>query len=146
MFQLEKQLENIGVRSQKELILLHREDPAKGYRISHTVDWLNARGWICAHHHVRLHFMQSINESCWLLVMKCNITVISTFGLSPTVLGVQLFVLPQGSSSKLYNFCTVAFQDMQFHVSFRSLQSLSGIQLRVKFGLFGGSDNILSDA
>ncbi|XP_027053667.1 patatin-like phospholipase domain-containing protein 7 isoform X1 [Pocillopora damicornis] len=51
--QLEKQLENIGVRSQKELILLHREDGAKGFRISHTVDWLNARGWICAHHHVR---------------------------------------------------------------------------------------------
>ncbi|KAJ7389184.1 Neuropathy target esterase [Desmophyllum pertusum] len=51
--QLEKQLENIGVRSQKELILLHREDAAKGFRITHTVDWLNARGWICAHHHVR---------------------------------------------------------------------------------------------
>lgn len=51
--QLEMQLENIGVRSQKELILLHREDPSKGFRTSHTVDWLNARGWICAHHHVR---------------------------------------------------------------------------------------------
>ncbi|KAK2568031.1 Patatin-like phospholipase domain-containing protein 6 [Acropora cervicornis] len=51
--QLEMQLENIGVRSQKELILLHHEDAAKGFRISHTVDWLNARGWICAHHHVR---------------------------------------------------------------------------------------------
>ena len=48
------QLENIGVRSQKELILLHREDPSKGFRTSHTVDWLNARGWICAHHHVSL--------------------------------------------------------------------------------------------
>ena len=53
-FQLEMQLENIGVRSQKELILLHREDASKGFRISNTVDWLNARGWICAHHHVSL--------------------------------------------------------------------------------------------
>ncbi|XP_068740999.1 patatin-like phospholipase domain-containing protein 7 isoform X2 [Montipora capricornis] len=51
--ELEMQLENIGVRSQKELILLHHEDATAGFRISHTVDWLNARGWICAHHHVR---------------------------------------------------------------------------------------------
>ena len=52
LFKLEMQLENIGVRSQKELILLHHEDATAGFRISHTVDWLNARGWICAHHHV----------------------------------------------------------------------------------------------
>ena len=71
-FQLEKQLENIGVRSQKELILLHREDGAKGFRISHTVDWLNARGWICAHHHVRprlraIYFEMSVGSNSWLL-------------------------------------------------------------------------------
>ena len=71
-FQLEKQLENIGVRSQKELILLHREDGAKGFRISHTVDWLNARGWICAHHHVRprlraIYFEMSVGSNSRLL-------------------------------------------------------------------------------
>ena len=69
-FQLEKQLENIGVRSQKELILLHREDASKGFRISHTVDWLNARGWICAHHHVRFHFYTVGNRFLLVITRK----------------------------------------------------------------------------
>jgi hypothetical protein len=38
------------VRAQKELVLLHRALHKK--RISRTVEWLNARGWISAHHHV----------------------------------------------------------------------------------------------
>ncbi|XP_020905834.1 patatin-like phospholipase domain-containing protein 7 isoform X2 [Exaiptasia diaphana] len=50
--QLEFQLESIQVRSQKELILLHREVDSN-HRISGTVHWLNARGWISAHTHVR---------------------------------------------------------------------------------------------
>jgi len=39
---LEKQLEGVGVRAQKELILLHRED---GPKPRATVDWLRARDW-----------------------------------------------------------------------------------------------------
>ncbi|XP_031548812.1 patatin-like phospholipase domain-containing protein 7 [Actinia tenebrosa] len=50
--QLELQLESIQVRAQKELILLHSEVDSN-HRISGTVQWLNARGWISAHTHVR---------------------------------------------------------------------------------------------
>ena len=48
--QLETQLEQFNVRAQKELILLHKEDweTPKG-----TLEWLNARGWLTSHHHIR---------------------------------------------------------------------------------------------
>ncbi|XP_028394632.1 patatin-like phospholipase domain-containing protein 7 isoform X3 [Dendronephthya gigantea] len=49
--QLEMQMENMQVRAQKELVLLHRALHKK--RITRTVEWLNARGWISAHHHIR---------------------------------------------------------------------------------------------
>ncbi|XP_074654030.1 patatin-like phospholipase domain-containing protein 6 [Tubulanus polymorphus] len=49
---LEKQLENLSVRAQKELVLLHREDVDKP-RPGGTVHWLNARGWCSSHHHIR---------------------------------------------------------------------------------------------
>ncbi|CAG2205144.1 NRE [Mytilus edulis] len=47
---VEKQMENIAVRAQKELVLLHEEDAEspKG-----TIEWLNARGWCSSHHHIR---------------------------------------------------------------------------------------------
>lgn len=43
-------METMSVRAQKELILLHREDAdtPKG-----TVEWLNARGWLSSHHHIK---------------------------------------------------------------------------------------------
>lgn len=48
---LEKQLEGIiGVRAQKELILLHRED---GPKPRNTVEWLRAREWCSSNHHIR---------------------------------------------------------------------------------------------
>lgn len=40
----------MSVRAQKELILLH-PDTAK--EPSNTVAWLNARGWVSSHLHVR---------------------------------------------------------------------------------------------
>ncbi|XP_052697181.1 patatin-like phospholipase domain-containing protein 7 isoform X2 [Crassostrea angulata] len=48
--EIEKQMETMSVRAQKELILLHREDAdtPKG-----TVEWLNARGWLSSHHHIK---------------------------------------------------------------------------------------------
>ena len=48
--QVEKQIESMAVRAQKELVLLHREDAEtpKG-----TVEWLNARGWLSSHHHIK---------------------------------------------------------------------------------------------
>ena len=122
MLQLEKQLENIGVRSQKELILLHREDAAKGFRISHTVDWLNARGWICAHHHVRLYFIQSINEfDCSPADEPPILQVTSTIGLfSRAVDGYHI-----GSSSVKFHIVLFCCFSKQFHVSRRSQESLS---------------------
>uniref|UniRef100_A0AAV2MTD7 PNPLA domain-containing protein n=1 Tax=Knipowitschia caucasica TaxID=637954 RepID=A0AAV2MTD7_KNICA len=47
--ELERLLEGSAVRSQKQLVLLHREDgpPPKA-----TADWLNMRSWICKHHHL----------------------------------------------------------------------------------------------
>ncbi|XP_064616209.1 patatin-like phospholipase domain-containing protein 7 [Liolophura sinensis] len=48
--EIEKQLESLAVRAQKELILLHRED-AETPR--NTAEWLNARGWCSSHHHIR---------------------------------------------------------------------------------------------
>ncbi|ELU16432.1 hypothetical protein CAPTEDRAFT_138805 [Capitella teleta] len=47
---IEKQMENLAVRAQKELILLHREDTRKPKR---TVEWLNMRDWCSSHHHIR---------------------------------------------------------------------------------------------
>ncbi|CAI9715518.1 patatin-like phospholipase domain-containing protein 7 [Octopus vulgaris] len=48
--EVETQLENIAVRAQKELILLHKEGTDTPRR---TADWLNARGWCSSHHHIR---------------------------------------------------------------------------------------------
>ena len=48
--QIEKELENIAVRAQKELVLLHKED-AETPR--NTAEWLNVRGWLSSHHHLR---------------------------------------------------------------------------------------------
>ncbi|GFN73554.1 LOW QUALITY PROTEIN: neuropathy target esterase sws [Plakobranchus ocellatus] len=47
---IEKELENIAVRAQKELVLLHHED-AETPR--NTAEWLNVRGWLSSHHHLR---------------------------------------------------------------------------------------------
>lgn len=47
---MEKQLENLTVRTQKELILLHKEG---GEKPKNTVEWLNIRSWCSSHHHIR---------------------------------------------------------------------------------------------
>lgn len=47
---VEKQLESLTVRTQKELILLHRSN---GERPKNTVEWLNIRSWCSSHHHIR---------------------------------------------------------------------------------------------
>ncbi|XP_043205686.1 neuropathy target esterase sws-like isoform X1 [Amphibalanus amphitrite] len=47
---IEKQLETLAVRTQKELILLHREGAPLP---RHTVRWLNMRSWCSSHHHIQ---------------------------------------------------------------------------------------------
>lgn len=48
--QIEKQLETLAVRTQKELILLHREGAPLP---RDTVVWLNMRSWCSSHHHIQ---------------------------------------------------------------------------------------------
>lgn len=47
---VEKQLEHLSIRTQKELVLLHHID---GPRPKNTVDWLNMREWCSSNHHIR---------------------------------------------------------------------------------------------
>ena len=47
---IEKRLESIAIRTQKELILLHRENTE---RPKNTVEWLNVRSWCSSHHHIQ---------------------------------------------------------------------------------------------
>lgn len=46
---VEKQLEHLAFRTQKELVLLHKE----GSRPKDTALWLNARTWCSSHHHLQ---------------------------------------------------------------------------------------------
>ncbi|XP_022823969.1 neuropathy target esterase sws isoform X6 [Spodoptera litura] len=47
---IEKEIERLAIRTQKELVLLHREG---GPQPAGTVHWLNMRSWVSQHHHVR---------------------------------------------------------------------------------------------
>lgn len=47
---MEKETERLAMRTQKELVLLHRENAA---RPNNTVLWLNARSWVSSHHHIQ---------------------------------------------------------------------------------------------
>ncbi|XP_071037589.1 neuropathy target esterase sws [Parasteatoda tepidariorum] len=47
---MEKELEHFAIRTQKELVLLHRDDRIKP---RNTVMWLNMRSWCSSHHHIR---------------------------------------------------------------------------------------------
>ncbi|ESP05016.1 hypothetical protein LOTGIDRAFT_61439, partial [Lottia gigantea] len=47
---VEKQLETVAAKAQKELVLLHKEDADTPRR---TVEWLENRGWCSSHHHLR---------------------------------------------------------------------------------------------
>lgn len=47
---VEQQLEHLSVRTQKELILLHKDTADKP---KDTTSWLNIRSWCSSHHHIR---------------------------------------------------------------------------------------------
>lgn len=48
-FKVEKEIERLAMRTQKELVLLHKEG---GERPHNTVAWLNMRSWVSSHHHI----------------------------------------------------------------------------------------------
>ncbi|CAF3432687.1 unnamed protein product [Rotaria socialis] len=60
---VEKEIERIAVRAQKELILLHRMGSLKP---KGTAEWLKERNWCTFHHHVRCpqRVFQNINLGC----------------------------------------------------------------------------------
>nr|CAH7756564.1 unnamed protein product [Callosobruchus chinensis] len=45
---VEKEIERLAMRTQKELVLLHRE----GGKPENTIGWLNMRSWVSSHHHI----------------------------------------------------------------------------------------------
>ncbi|CAH1994198.1 unnamed protein product [Acanthoscelides obtectus] len=45
---VEKEIERLAIRTQKELVLLHRE----GGKPENTIGWLNMRTWVSSHHHI----------------------------------------------------------------------------------------------
>lgn len=45
---VEKELERLAIRTQKELVLLHKE----GGKPANTIGWLNIRSWVSSHHHI----------------------------------------------------------------------------------------------
>ncbi|XP_043274976.1 neuropathy target esterase sws isoform X1 [Venturia canescens] len=47
----EREVERLAMRTQKELVLLHKEQ--SGQRPSNTVQWLNMRSWVSSHHHIQ---------------------------------------------------------------------------------------------
>ena len=57
--EIEKQVDRVGVRAQKELVLLYRPiDPNSKSEGTHnpprnTAVWLNNRDWVTMHHHIR---------------------------------------------------------------------------------------------
>ncbi|XP_046669459.1 neuropathy target esterase sws isoform X2 [Homalodisca vitripennis] len=46
---MEKEVERMAMRTQKELVILHKEGCE---RPNNTVTWLNMRNWISSHHHI----------------------------------------------------------------------------------------------
>ncbi|KAG1704472.1 Neuropathy target esterase sws [Nymphon striatum] len=66
---IEKQLENIAVRTQKELVLLHREDAKKP---RNTVEWLNMRSWCSSHHHIKCPNRMFTKKSQFRIVEMYN--------------------------------------------------------------------------
>ncbi|XP_008209646.1 neuropathy target esterase sws isoform X2 [Nasonia vitripennis] len=47
----EREVERLAMRTQKELVLLHKEQ--NGQRPANTVQWLNMRSWVSSHHHIQ---------------------------------------------------------------------------------------------
>jgi lysophospholipid hydrolase len=47
----EREVERLAMRTQKELVLLHKEQD--GQRPTNTVEWLNMRSWVSSHHHIQ---------------------------------------------------------------------------------------------
>ncbi|ODN06433.1 Neuropathy target esterase sws, partial [Orchesella cincta] len=76
---VEKQLEHLAFRTQKELVLLHKE----GSRPKDTALWLNARTWCSSHHHLqcpkRMFSRKARMPDYYTVVMKSEPNIHSDF-------------------------------------------------------------------
>lgn len=63
--QMEKDVERMAMRTQKELVLLHKEG---GDKPSNTVAWLNMRSWVSSHHHIQCSKRMFIRRSQFRIV------------------------------------------------------------------------------
>ncbi|CAG0883445.1 unnamed protein product [Cyprideis torosa] len=70
---IEYQLDKLAVRTQKELVLLHREDSPLPRK---TAAWLNMRSWCSFHHHIRcpprMFAKKSQSKICVRLPLNCR--------------------------------------------------------------------------
>lgn len=66
---VEKEMERLAMRTQKELVLLHRE----GGKPSNTVVWRNMRSWVSSHHHILCPNRMFSRKSLYRIVRNSNL-------------------------------------------------------------------------
>lgn len=74
--QMEKDVERLAMRTQKELVLLHRETAE---RPTNTVLWLNARSWVSSHHHIQCSKRMFSRRSQYRIVSRLFTKSVTTF-------------------------------------------------------------------
>ncbi|XP_056642323.1 neuropathy target esterase sws isoform X1 [Diorhabda sublineata] len=69
---VEKEIERLAIRTQKELVLLHKENG----KPQNTIAWLNMRTWVSSHHHIlcpnRVFARKSVNRINELYSKVCT--------------------------------------------------------------------------
>ena len=71
---IEKEVERLAIRTQKELVLLHKEE---GERPNNTVQWLNMRTWVSTHYHIQCPKRVFIRRSQSRIVSTTNEAIIA---------------------------------------------------------------------
>lgn len=66
---VEKEIERLAIRTQKELVLLHREDG----KPQNTIAWLNMRTWVSSHHHIMCQNRVFARKSVYRIVSTPSI-------------------------------------------------------------------------
>lgn len=77
---IEREVERLAMRTQKELVLLHREQ--SGLRPSNTVQWLNMRSWVSSHHHIQCPKRMFTRKSQYRIVSVFPSIIIYRFSRS----------------------------------------------------------------
>lgn len=73
----EREVERLAMRTQKELVLLHKEQ--SGQRPTNTVQWLNMRSWVSCHHHIQCPKRMFSRKSQYRIV---SLKIVCSFFLS----------------------------------------------------------------